>query len=593
MVAEKVETWTGKEESDARTMLARLDSYNQASYSKWQRNFGRYQNNGKMNTVSLWSIRDDVVPGYNPWVNRGKVGYQTSINTLKSAVDTVVSKMSQARVRPFFQAVHGDYKTIKSCRAAQEFFDGYFERENIYHSGALALRDACIFDKGILWIDEDTENIRLVKPWQVSLDPSEYEYGEPTRMSILFKDYPVRLVEKFYGKEPKLKKRTWKNQEEADEFQILYDLLNGEKWYFYGGELFRRVKIDYKRLPIVLIYWTPPLKGLNSTSLIDENYSLQVDIDELNQRIDAATRNGIVNTVFVPKGSGVKPSKLSNEAAEIQEYDPGPAGAPVVVVTPPAINDQYITLLRLRIQTVFENAGISQMSAQSKKPTGADSGRALQTLADIESERFNLTLQAYLRMFIDLASVCIDVFPEDADIVSGKYSAKAAKWRDVKKQRDSYNITFAAASALSKDPTRRIQEIDALVQRGMIPKEMAASLMQIPDVEGAYSVATAAYDYAQVVIEKAIEDGEITFEAVTNMELLFAEAMRWLLRLSSDEANEKYISNLKKLIEAINTKLSEVEAPAQGQAAPAVAPPVAPIPQPTQAQPPALPGMPV
>lgn len=588
MVADRV-SWTKDEEAKARTMLAFLGRYNNASHAKWQRNFGRYQNNGKHNAVSLWNIRDDIVPGYNIFASRGAVGYQTSINTLKSAVDTVVSKMSQARVRPFFQAVHGDYKTIKSCRAAQEFFDGYFERENVYHLGALALRDACIFDKGWLWVDEDTERIRTLKPWQVRVDPAEYEYGKPTRVSILFKDYPIRAIEAVFGTAKDLDRRFFDEPEKTDEFEILYDVMKGEKWYFYGGKCFYRTKISYKRLPLVEIYWTPPLKGCNSTSLIDENYSLQVDIDELNLRIDAATRNGLVNTVFVPKGSNLKSSALTNEAAEIHEFDPGPTGgASVTVATPPAINDQYIVLLKYRIQTVFENAGISQLSAQSKKPAGADSGRALQTLADIESERFNMTLQAYLRMFIDLASVCIDVFPDDADIVSGKYAAKAAKWRDVKKMRDSYNITFAAASALSKDPTRRLNEIDALVQRGMIPKEMAASLMQIPDVEGAYSVATAAYDYAQVVIERAIEEGRIDFEGVTNLDLLFAEATRWLLQLSADEANEKYIGNLRRLIEAVNEKAKEVETPA----APPPGPAPGPAPAPMQNAP-ALPGMPV
>jgi hypothetical protein len=556
--------WTIAEESVARTMLITLSGYSGTNYAKWQRNFGRYQNNGKHNRADLWNMRKDVVPGYNPLTVGGtQQGMQTSINVLKSATDTVVSKMSQARVRPFFQAVHGDYKTIKSCRAAQEFFDGYFERENVYHVGALALRDACIFDKGILYPDEDTETIRSIKPWQLGLDPCECEYGKPTRASVVFKGYPIRLLEQTYGKSKKLDIE-WSDPEKTDDLQILFDVIKREKWYFYGTQCFLRVKIEYKRLPFVLIYWTPPLKGVHSTSLIDENYSLQVDIDNLNLRIDAATRRAIINMVLVPQGSEIKTSTMTNEAGEFYTYNPGPTGGVPVVATPPAINDQFITLLKLRIQTLYENAGISQMSAQSKKPAGADSGRALQTLADIESERFNLTLQAYLRLFIDLASACIDVFPEDAEIVSGKYSTKAAKWRDVKKQRDSFNIQFAAASALSKDPTRRLAEIDAMVQRGMIPKEMAASLMQIPDVEGAYSVATAAYDYAQVVIERAIETGEIAFEGVTNLSLLFSESTRWLLRLMADEANGKYIDNLKKLLDAINEKLEAVEAPAPG-----------------------------
>ena len=49
--------------------------------------------------------------------------------------------------------------------------------------------------------------------------------------------------------------------------------------------------------------------------------------------------------------------------------------------------DLFMHLDRLYNRS-FEIAGISQLSAQSSKPSGLDSGRALREFSDIESERF-------------------------------------------------------------------------------------------------------------------------------------------------------------------------------------------------------------
>jgi hypothetical protein len=83
--------------------------------------------------------------------------------------------------------------------------------------------------------------------------------------------------------------------------------------------------------------------------------------------------------------------------------------------------------------------------------------------------------------------------------------------------------------------------------------------MQIPDLEGAYSISTAAYDYTQSIIEKAAETGEIEFLNITNLNLLNAETCRWIQRLAADEANKKYIDNLKKLLAEVEKALQAVE----------------------------------
>ena len=63
------------------------------------------------------------------------------------------------------------------------------------------------------------------------------------------------------------------------------------------------------------------------------------------------------------------------------------------------------------IKKAYELEGISEMSAQSKKPADVESGKAMQTLEDIESDRFNVQLQRFTHFLVDVSRLCIDVFP--------------------------------------------------------------------------------------------------------------------------------------------------------------------------------------
>ena len=64
------------------------------------------------------------------------------------------------------------------------------------------------------------------------------------------------------------------------------------------------------------------------------------------------------------------------------------------------------------------------------------------------------------------------------------------------------------------------------------------------------------------VIQRAAETGKVDFVAVVNMEMLFSETVRWMLRLSADEANKSYIENLNKLLETVLQAQNEATAPA-------------------------------
>ncbi|CAK0776887.1 hypothetical protein CCP3SC15_5610001 [Gammaproteobacteria bacterium] len=63
------------------------------------------------------------------------------------------------------------------------------------------------------------------------------------------------------------------------------------------------------------------------------------------------------------------------------------------------------------------------------------------------------------------------------------------------------------------------------------------------------------------MIEKAAEKGEVDFLPLADMEMLFRETVRWMLRLTADDENKKYIANLKKLLDKIMEEQAASEPP--------------------------------
>src|SRR6478609_1762921 len=168
-------------------------TYLSARDSKYNRNWNRYVNNGARRST-VWELYGNPL-AYNYSTSDEDTGVLPIINVIRSCIETHVSKISQTKVRPFLNPINGSYETFKVTENAQVFFDEYFQEENIYKKATEALRDAEIFEYGVLWIDEQDVKIKKVSPWQYFYDPAEYNYGKQlTRIFVEFRDYPLSIL---------------------------------------------------------------------------------------------------------------------------------------------------------------------------------------------------------------------------------------------------------------------------------------------------------------------------------------------------------------------------------------------------------------
>lgn len=554
------------------TNLASLLSPRESNYI---RNLNFYMNSGAKRD-DLWSPY--ISSNYNLMPAQQAEGTQTVINVGKSCVDAITSKISQANVRPFLNTINGDYDARALTKEAQQHFDVWLDEQHAYPKSVMCFRDAAVFNMGVIGVDPFTQSIDRVPPWEYFVDPAEYNIRAITRCMRLRRQFPIGGIIT-YTDNQKIKAKFDENPYQVADYTLYYDLYNGYMYQFYERDLIiEPQKLDYSqygglyRRPFVEMFYNRPLKSLNTPSLLDELYPIQRSIYEMLKRIDAATKKSGLQWVFVPRGSELKTSNFEN-GVNVYEYTPGPDGGMPTIMNPDPISNQYFNWLESLIEKAYQAAGISQLSAQSKKPSGLDSGKALETMEDIESDRFNTQLQQFTHFLVDLVRVSIDVFDGKSKILPNKIGRNKLTWGELRKQRDLFSIEFSAASALSKNPEKKLAQLKEMNQMGMINGARMAQLMEIPDLESEHNLITATETYCDRVIDLAVKKGEIDYLPIINLALLQEKAVIKLNQLEAANDDDKYIENLIELLKKVSMDigiLGKAANPAPEQAQPEV-----------------------
>ena len=517
------------------------------------------------------SIRElyTTPPGYYNYYSayNGSTGVLPAINVGMSIVLTLQSKLIQSKGRFYFTGVNGLWKTIKLIRNAQVFFDAFSDMDKTHKKTAMALLYAYIFGVGVIHTDGDAKCNEVIKPWEFFLDAAEYNFGKVSRAFTRQLQYPILAFKDRIKKDKHLS--LW-SKLEADPFAkctyiSYYNLIEKKRYILVDGVLIEEKPITFDKMPFSLIYYQDPIKGFYSTSVLDVLWPIQRQIDDILVRIHEALALNPANTIFIPyegdPASADRMAKiLSDRIANVFRYKASPSlpnGGKPEVSTPNPINGQYQTYLQYFIDKAYEIIGISALSAQSKKPTGINSGVALDTLQDVESERFQQQVDQFIQFYKDIYNNMIDVFPDNDEILPAKINRANVKWRDIKRERDSFTIQTSLASVLSKDPKVKMEQMEKLVSQGVIDPNSVASLLEIPDIDRAYSTATASYDYCLKVIESAIDEDQYYFYPVLNITQCLSVAVNILCQLAAEGEDDAIIQRLVKLINILMGKVND------------------------------------
>lgn len=524
--------------------ILEIESYQKAWRQKCRRNLILYEFTPNMD---LTSQNDSTTVGF---YNAGNAENTSMIqeNVIRSCIDTLGSKIASQKVTPFFNTVNGTFREIQVVKAAQQFFDILYDELNVNKVVVQAFVDSCITDRGIIYVNKDNKNIERIQPWQFFFDPREYAYGQLTHCAFKKTDYPASLLTEKTDLQTVTLHEYWSIKEHIHATYIEeLNKVSFDKW-------------DANILPFAILRWSNPVKASSSTCVVDLLFGIQKQINYLLSQIKDASRSSFGIKYIVPTDSDVKINRLNNSNGEVIEYTPQmtPNGVmPVQPIAPAFMDSQWFTALQQFKQDAYEMVGISQLSAMSQKPSGLNTGVGLQTMEDIESDRFETQLNSVIRVYVDIAKICMEVFDPLEEVLPSSIYRGHITWKDITEARNLMSIQFSSLDKISKDPVIKQQIISQWVNSGYISRAHAMQLMEVPDDTRGYSLMNNSLNAVMSVIDDCVEKDIYDVPIYIDTALLKEEITSTLLSLKAAQnpENEVDIQKLQRLmynVEAMN-----------------------------------------
>jgi len=342
---------------------------------------------------------------------------------------------------------------------------------------------------------------------------------------------------------------------------------------------------EYTReyFPFTFFRWSKRLTGFWGQSLTERLIGIQLEINKLLRLIQKAFHLGSAFKVFLEYGSKVAKEHLNNELGSIVYY----TGQKPEFYAPKVVNEEVFRHLQFLIQSAYEESGVSQLSATSKKPSGLDSGKALREYNDIETERFAITSQEYEASFLETARQYIDLVKELYDeghdyeaVAESKRMIEKIKWSEIDIEDNEFILKMFPTSSLPTTPAGKMQYVQELINNGFIPKEYALSLLDFPDLDEYTSLANAGLDNLKKtlynILNKGLYEAPEPYQDLVGGITMFQNAY---LRGKNEDVPESRLELIRKWIsnaEAIMSTASQ-NAQAQEQLMAAEAAPAAPV----------------
>ena len=334
-----------------------------------------------------------------------------TFNIVRSLCQAATAKIAKHRPAVSFLTSGGNWSQKRKAKGLDKFIQGQIYSTKAYAVAQKAFLDACIVGTGVIkvFIEHGKVKLERVRMTELTADNMEAETDDPRQMFQTKRISRHVLIEKF----PDLKEKILEAVEEtldSDGETHYSDMIEcHESWHLPSGpeasdgrhivstSTVTLLDEEYKRdyFPFVFVRWTDSPTSFWGNGLAWEVKGIQVEVNKLlaqiQQQMHLATPK-----VFIEETSKIVNAHLNNRVWGAIKY----RGTPPQFFVPRPVSGEMFQHLDRLVNQAYEMTGISQLSAQSKKPTGLDSGRALREFSDIESERLARLTKRSLLSFL-------------------------------------------------------------------------------------------------------------------------------------------------------------------------------------------------
>lgn len=449
-----------------------------------------------------------------------------NLNITRSMVDTVTSKLGKRRPMPVVSSDDAAFTQKLFAKRASRVLRRKLGKPDVERALPMVLRDAIIKGTGVakaVRVGGDVQIERVPKE-EIIVDPREARYGAPrslAQVKIISREVLAEAFPKHARQIAEASKYTAEGWDPLDaDVAVDSDLLEvGEAWHLPSApdaddglhlitirgcvllaERWRRC-----RFPFAFIHWSAPTRGFWGHGLVEDLTGIQAKVNDLARDIQEGLYYGATLKVFLPRTANVNKNHLRARHPVVIEYD----GAPPAYVAPNAVSAQQVQFLEWLIQKAYEISGISQLSASSKNPLGANaSGKALDTMDDIESDRFAHVQMGYAMFRCDIGQALIDeaqALAEDKTVEKKSVAAwiREIEWRKVKVDEGDFHLAMEAQNFLPDSRAGKLSYIAESAKAGLLRNGSVETLalMDEPDLNRANRYLLGPYRAAERLLE--------------------------------------------------------------------------------------------
>ena len=485
---------------------------------------------------------DEPMPSDAPASAAFERSMRTRWPALRSGVDSIHSRIAKSRPRVQVVTIDGDYELQTRAENLTTYGDGEFERLNAYELGERCFLDCEVYGDGWVYVYEKYETVKgeltgrtcyeRVYPGNMFVDPREAEYDcirsrymiRWVDRDVLAEAYPkhAEKIRQIKTPDATLRKHTRGSDDSnavlvVEGWRLPVSKANPGKHVIAVDDcVLLNEEWKDETFPFARVQWARDPAGDHGISLVAQMAGPQRELDEFAE-VEHDTRSFFVPSMWLQSASEVAAEEITNGTGLIYKTNS---------VSPPTMFDPTSTLLNMQrvvdvmIERVHNLAGVSVLSAQSEKPAGITSGVALNSLHNIESERFAMASRSYERFFVDLAKQTIasaerlvrkGVSPKMLVTYGDKDdSMSEVTFEDARFDERPYQIRTFLSSSLSQQPAAKMEEVTMAINAGWVDKEDGGELLGFPDFKRHTSIVAAGRKHVKQVVEKALRKGIAT-----------------------------------------------------------------------------------
>lgn len=529
--------------------------------------------------AGLSALRAGAVTS-EPWRANG-----LSFNVIASVCNTVQAKIAKNRPLPRFITNGGDWSQQRKAKMLSKFVEGEFDRTGVWETDPLVVLHACVFGEGVVKVFHDGEELHIEHefPWRVFVDEQEAQYGmRHVRSCYQRKPYDRLVLAEMFPEHREFILEQAHNTSSDEDWGLGLDVAadqivvtecwhrrsgkkakDGKHVIVIAGKTLKVEPYNYDYFPFVWLRRNNAIVGVHSPGFAESLTGIQKEINFVARRIqEAHYRMGGAHWA-VENNSKVRAESLNNGLATIVRF----SGTPPVPNHVPPFHPATYEYLQGLIPKAYEMTGVSQLSANAKKPAGLDSGVALKEYNDTESEGFAVFAREFETYHVTLAKILVDLLREllainpdyAVNIKTRRGKRKNLKFADVALEPDAFVVECLPTSMLGHTIAGRLDKIQALISGGLItdPKE-ARRLLAFPDLEASNELANSSHELVEEMLDLMLDDGLYqTPEPYMDLVDALYTAQQTYLQARADQAPEEVLGLVRDFMEMTQVLLSE------------------------------------